>query len=126
MSPQAFDPIEARTVRRQPEDFDFVSISLQPSRDWLGAMKAPVVVDEPDFAARVGSGPGDQESQKVEAAFGGRDRIGNFSGRLVNAAVDHLFFILSRRRNFGLSAGGFQLQTLTGTVRLSFATVLPA
>src|SRR5258705_13133281 len=54
MSPEPLDQIQARRVRRQPEDLDAVAMLHQPTPDSFGVVEAAVVADQADLASGVG------------------------------------------------------------------------
>ena len=42
MVPQPFNQVQARTIWRQPEDFDLIPMRSEPLPDGLGLMKPPI------------------------------------------------------------------------------------
>ena len=104
MPPQAFDEIEARTVRWQPEDADAVAVGRQPSVNCLGMVKASVVADQANHAPRVGQKQRRQERQEVGATLGVRNRMGDLARGIVHTTISDLFLVLARRGNFRLAA----------------------
>ena len=102
VSPKSFDQIEARAIRRQPEDGDLTPVSPEPFAHGLGVMEPAVVADQPDLPAGVHSNQCDEEFKEVLTTLGVGDRAGDLAGGVVYAAVDDLFFILAGSRDLGL------------------------
>jgi hypothetical protein len=104
MSPQAFDEVQTRGVRRQPEHGDLIGVSLQPGIDRLGMMKSSVVAHQTNPAARVGGHQRDKERDKLRAALFVGHGVGDLAGGEIHSAVHDFLFVLARRGDFGLSA----------------------
>ena len=104
MAPQAFDQIEARTVRRQPVDFDLVAMDGQPGEYRLGRVKASVVAHEDDLSTCVCFHQRHQEHEERGPALGRRERIGQLARLVVHAAVHDLLLVLAWGGNCRLPA----------------------
>ena len=70
MSPETFDQVQARTIRRQPEDFDAVPVHFEPAPYRLGLMEPGIVADQTHLPSGIGRDQDAQEQQKVLSAFG--------------------------------------------------------
>jgi len=104
MSPQPFNQVQARAVRRQPVDFEAIPMGFQPRVNRLCVMEPAVVADQTDLASVIGGDQGGQEGDKLRTAFLVRHRVGDPPGGEVDAAVDDLLFVLARGGNFRLDA----------------------
>ena len=97
MSPQPFDQIQARAVRRQPVDFDSIGIGCEPLLNRLRVMESAVIAHEADLAAGVSLDQCDQEKQEVHATLAIGDRVRDLARRIVDSTVDYLFLVLTGR-----------------------------
>ena len=106
MSPQAFDQIQTRAVRWQPEYFDAIPMGFQPRVNRLGVMEPSVVADQTDFASGIGVHQRDQEDEELRSTLLVRYGIGDPPAGEVHAAVNDLLFVLARRGNLRLDPDG--------------------
>jgi hypothetical protein len=102
VSPKALNEIEARAVRWQPEDFDPIAIGCEPVPHSAGVMESAIVAHQADLAAGVRLHQSHQKDQEVHAALAVADRVRDLARHVVDAAVDDLFLVLARCRNFRL------------------------
>lgn len=54
VTPEPFNQVQARTIRRQPEDFDLIPMRSEPLMDCLGMMKPPIVTDQTNLSPGIG------------------------------------------------------------------------
>jgi len=104
VTPQSLDQIQARTIRRQPENRDLIAVRPQPFLDGLCVMEPTVVTDHTDLAASVDRDQYYQKRQEVRAALAGSDGVGDPAGRVVYASVDDLLLVFPGSGNLGLGA----------------------
>ncbi len=102
MSPQSLDQIETRTVWRQPIDSDLPAVLMQPLTYSLSVMKPAVVANQSDLATRISSQQCDQEYDEVGSRLRWGDRVGDPTGGVIDATIDHSLLVLSRCRNLRL------------------------
>jgi len=79
MSPESFNHIKSRTIWRQPERPNVVTMGFEPLPHRFGLMKPPVVADQPNLSASIGSYQNDQEGKKVLSTFGLGQRVGDLA-----------------------------------------------
>ena len=90
MTPQPFDHVQARAIRRQPEDVDLVPMRSEPLPDSLGLMKPPIVTDQTNLSPGISGDQGHQKDKKVPAAFGPGHRLNDLAALVIDPAIDHL------------------------------------
>ena len=106
MSPQSLDQVQARAVRRQPENADLFAMLLEPLAHRFGVMESAVVADETDLTTGISPQQRLQVHQEIGTRLGRSDRVGDPAGRVIHPAVGHGLLILSRSRNLRLRANG--------------------
>ena len=102
VAPQPLDQVQTWAVRRQPVDRDPVGIGLEPLLDCACAVEPSVVAHQANLATGVRLDQGDEEDQEIHSTLAVGNCVGDLARRVIHAAVDNLFLVLTRCWNLRL------------------------
>ena len=123
VTPQPFDQIQVRTVRRQPENLQSVAVVGQECFDRFAVVKTSIVAHQTNLATAIGLQQDGKKSNKVPTALGIGHRMDNAATSVIYPAIDDLFGILTRGRDFGLLAFG-EPHAIQGRMAMQFGFIL--
>jgi len=104
VTPETFNQVQTRTIRRQPEHGDLIPMCSEPLTDGFGMVKSPIVTNKANLSPSISGHQSHQKEKKIMAALGLGYGINDLAGLVINSAIDDPLFILARRRNLGLLA----------------------
>jgi hypothetical protein len=108
-------------------------MSLEEGLHRLGVVESTIVADQTDSPAHVGCQKRRQEHDKLGTAFCRRHGVGQASRFVIDAAIDHLLFVLAGCRNLrlfsprspGPSQRGMPVDFDLILINQDFASILP-